>query len=70
MNCIKPELKPCPFCKGKAVYEVHTFDRNHAADYAVVYCSKCGASIRKDISVEYSAADEVVRLWNREEENS
>ena len=47
MNCIKPELKPCPFCKGKAVYEVHTFDRNHAADYAVVYCSKCGGGLYK-----------------------
>ena len=70
MNCIKPELKPCPFCKGKAIYEVYTFG-SPAADYARIYCSECGAFVRQDISAKYSAADEVVGFWNnRGEENS
>lgn len=64
---IKRELKPCPFCGGKAKLEAF----RHGAkqhDYASVHCEACGAYIKHEIDVEYSAVDRCVNEWNRREE--
>ena len=58
------ELKPCPFCGGKA--------RLFVNGGVIVICSKCyvGTRILTD-SMEYesSAVETVVEAWNRRAEN-
>lgn len=56
-------LKPCPFCGGKAKLEVSRHGgKQH--DFAKVYCTKCNAKIIYEIDVEYSAKDKAVTDWN------
>lgn len=58
------ELKPCPFCGGKA--------RLFANDGVRVICSKCyvGTMILKDSMVcESNAVEMVVEAWNRRADN-
>ena len=56
----KEELKPCPFCGGKAY--VLTGDRNLNA---MVVCESCGARTEKiEASVYYRAVGVVVDRWN------
>ena len=58
-----PELKPCPFCGGKA----YLFADNGIR----VFCAKCGASnkvlcdMRTEIGVAGNATKSVIEAWNR-----
>ena len=56
------ELKPCPFCGGKAFIE-HDHE-GIGASY--VRCKKCGLeSIRFIKSFEIASDDRAVEFWNR-----
>ncbi len=63
MNKIeKTRLKRCPFCGGKAKFET---EGKYYAVYVSVKCSKCNAqTITLRASINYSAREEVVKLWN------
>lgn len=60
------ELKPCPFCGGKATLDIARHGGSQY-DYAEISCKKCGLTIRRNIDVEYSAKDEVIKAWNKRE---
>ncbi len=54
------ELKPCPFCGGKAKY-------TYAMPYNVVGCKKCGAW-SKTVVDSYEQQDgkaEAIEAWNK-----
>jgi Lar family restriction alleviation protein len=54
-----PELKPCPFCGGEAVYYIdHTTECCDS-----VYCQTCGAAV-SDFDLE-GPQGSCVELWNR-----
>ncbi len=59
----KIELKPCPFCGGKAKMVVYT-NYNDYNDY-VVNCTKCGASV----PIWHETEKEAAQWWNRRDEN-
>ena len=48
------ELKPCPFCRGKA--KLQSYYKDHC-----VYCTKCNASTMKWFPTEIEA----IEAWNR-----
>ena len=56
------ELKPCPFCGGKAL-----LSHDHAGIGAsYIRCEKCGLeSIRFLKSFEIASDDKAVEFWNR-----
>ena len=60
------ELKPCPFCGGKAVLSHdHT---GLGASY--IRCEKCGTeSIRFIKSFEIASDDRAKQFWNRRADN-
>lgn len=63
MNLENIKLKPCPFCGSKATLFV---DSRSFEPYALVRCENCNAETKKMTqSVEYCAADEAVKIWNR-----
>lgn len=49
-------LKPCPFCGGKA--HLHF---NDIGKYYVVYCMGCGSEFRQ----YYGVLDEAAEAWNK-----
>lgn len=58
------ELKPCPFCGGKA--------RLFVGDGVRVICSKCyaGTMIQRDsVESESNSVKTVVEAWNRRAKN-
>lgn len=58
------DLKPCPFCGGKA--------RLFVGDGVRVICSKCyaGTMIQRDsVELESNAVEMVVEAWNRRVDN-
>lgn len=58
------ELKPCPFCEGKA--------RLFVSNGVRVLCPKCGATTRILVDgerVETNAVENVIKSWNRRKNN-
>lgn len=58
------ELKPCPFCGGKA--------RLFVSNGVRVICHKCGATTRILVDserVETNAVENVIKSWNRRKNN-
>lgn len=53
------ELKPCPFCGGKAVLCENT-------DYAYVYCKECGSQTDES----HGTAGAAVAAWNTRAERT
>lgn len=59
------ELKPCPFCGGKA--------RLFVSNGVRVLCPKCGATTRILIDSERvgtNAVEDVIKAWNRRKNNN
>ena len=56
------ELKPCPFCGGKAL-----LSHDHTGlGTSYVRCEKCGLeSIRFYKSFDHASDDEAAEFWNR-----
>lgn len=66
------ELKPCPFCGGKAEYqernEIHSFFSDKI--YAFVICKSCNnRTAGYYMSTKYCAYDEAADAWNRRANN-
>lgn len=58
------DLKPCPFCGGKA--------RLFVGDGVRVICSKCyaGTMVRTDnIESDSNSVEKVIEAWNRRADN-
>lgn len=54
------ELKPCPFCGGKA-----QLDHDGLADYSYVRCMECHARTRDIAVASYHCSDDkAIELWN------
>lgn len=59
------EINPCPFCGGKA--EIKTGNLGHITlqQFAVVECTKCGATGEEVAeSLDICATDEAIKKWN------
>ena len=74
------ELKPCPFCGGKAVFTGKMYNLNGDKDQQTVFtisCSKCDVSLPKygsiryrfsrdgNLSIYHDDRDSVVGEWNK-----
>ena len=68
------ELKPCPFCGGKA--DAHTWEEPMADNdevFAGAYCTGCGAQISSPVSPFESPAtvlENCILAWNRRTETA
>lgn len=57
------EMKPCPFCGGRAAVRIRTFDIFNNEAY--VECTKCKARTNAvPAGVKYTAVDRAKQLWN------
>lgn len=54
------ELKPCPFCGGKAVMQSFSTQREKCIRYRVI-CDKCGV----ENGWEHFKSEEAAEAWNR-----
>lgn len=69
---METELKPCPFCGGKAEfidesddwYSKYAVDDEWASLLIMVRCVKCGANIQAD---DNDAKEDVIDQWNTRE---
>lgn len=60
------ELKPCPFCGGKA----KLVTKNHVGGMISVYatCKNCFSKTKEMIAAaDYCANDEITKIWNQRE---
>lgn len=62
------EMKPCPFCGGKAKLNIQKVTGGY--DYAYVICTGCRIStMQYEASAEYCAKDKAIEDWNRRADN-
>ena len=67
MQVKESELKPCPFCGGKAEFGVNP---NTFCKTIWVYCQKCGAETKHfEIDLYSCAAKNAAEAWNRRADN-
>lgn len=61
------ELKPCPFCGGKAELKKETV---WTRTEVYVKCTECWAMTKSVMAdAEYCANDKAAEMWNRRAEN-
>ena len=59
------DLKPCPFCGGKAEIQ-HTEKRSEYGECAFIVCTHCGANGQMVTKAwAYSADEKAIEAWNR-----
>ncbi len=56
------ELKPCPFCGGKADYD------NNESGLEWVYCTECGAT-GESFWMSIDVTDQAIKAWNNRQNN-
>ena len=62
------ELKPCPFCGGKA--ELTKCEYGDNTGHAFVLCRGCGSMTKKfNKSLNFCAVEEATQAWNRRVKN-
>lgn len=66
------ELKPCPFCGGKAkicATTTKTYPKDHGQHWC--YCEKCGATGQSfsDFEDDGSSVFKAIEAWNRRDDN-
>lgn len=55
------KLKRCPFCGGEAKIKYCNYGST-----VYIECDICGSrTADEDVSTEYCARDEVIKVWNR-----
>lgn len=61
------ELKPCPFCGGKAMIKTSVAILNPKCATAMCYCEKCNASgkLFEDNNHDGTFIYEAIEAWNR-----
>ena len=59
----KTELKPCPFCGGKARCAIGFMGVNFFK------CNKCGATVSFDNEYYNNHKNEAIKAWNRRTDN-
>lgn len=58
-----PELKPCPFCGGKAKLH-HKYEM--MTGYSYIYCTRCRTETEKFAqSCSHSSDEKAIEAWNR-----
>lgn len=78
------ELKPCPFCGGKAVFEQRDYgkaDRCSVGMQFHIRCKKCGSTVKKtfgsvfiklsetgELNIWSDDRAEAIEAWNRRAE--
>lgn len=58
------ELKPCPFCGGKAEIGTYIYDRESSICGGFVECTMCGISYNVGVSSQDLIERELTNLWN------
>lgn len=63
------ELKPCPFCGGKA--EIHNCMELENETVALIYNGKVGVHCTEChcATIPYNSEDEAAEVWNRRADN-
>ena len=60
------DLKPCPFCGGKAIYGICETSEKKFPFAGFVKCIHCGVKTPKQYNIdEQSAKEDAIKLWNR-----
>lgn len=63
---VKEELKPCPFCGGKASINYERISGEHKGFWAQVICNSCHGRSGGTWAGSYNAAERIeTKAWNR-----
>lgn len=66
MEEVKEELKPCPFCGGKASINYERISGEHKGFWAQVICNSCYGRSGGTWAGSYNAAERIeTKAWNR-----
>lgn len=60
------DLKPCPFCAGKAELKEYRGFYGYSEDSYAIKCTRCHAEIKMSIGY-LNLREAVIQAWNRRE---